>query len=178
MRLLVVMLALLWLAPPAWGAEVSIADLDADPERWNGLEVTIRGEIIGDSSRRDSEVWVQVNDDFYVNAPSGESGSLAGGNTGLGVRMPLDHHDQSWGEPGGYHVRGPIVRVTGTFRYADPVTGGDTFVDASSVLLIEPARPIDSPPAQMGLFAAALGMIAGGAALWGRSRWLRLNPKQ
>jgi hypothetical protein len=178
MRALVMAFALMWLAAPASASQVSVTDLDGDPLSWNERQVTIRGEIVGDYSPRNDEVWVQVNDDAYVDAPSVETGELAGGNVGIGVRIPGGIFDESWGAPGGYKVRGPIVEVTGIFRYADPATGGATFVDASSVTLIDPAREMETPPPQMGLLVAAIAMMAVGFGMWARSRWRLLNPKQ
>jgi hypothetical protein len=178
MRMSIIALVVALLALPAAASQVSIAELDAEAPTWSGLEVTIEGEVIGDYSIRGDEMWVQVNDDAYVNDPLVETGRLAGGNIGMGVRMPTELFSSEWGDPGGYHIRGPVVRVTGTFRYLDPDTGGDTFVDASSVVLIEPARPIEPPGAEMGLLAAALVMIALGAGMWARARWRLLNPKQ
>ncbi|MGF1667372.1 MAG: hypothetical protein ACFCVC_14005 [Acidimicrobiia bacterium] len=166
------------MALPAAAAEISIAELDAEAPNWSGLEVTIEGEIIGDYSIRGDEVWVQVNDDAYVEDPLLETGRLAGGNVGMGVRMPSEVFSTEWGAPGGYQTRGPVVRVTGTFRYLDPDTGGDTFVDAASVVLVEPARRLEPPPAEMDLLAAAVAMIALGAGMWARARWRLLNPKQ
>jgi hypothetical protein len=177
-RTSIVFLILTLLALPAAASQVSIAELDAQAPTWSGLEVTIEGEIIGDYSIRGDEVWVQVNDDAYVDDPLVETGRLAGGNIGMGVRMPTEVFSTEWGAPGGYHTRGPVVRVTGTFRYLDPATGGDTFVDATSVVLVEPARPLEPPPAEMGLLAAAVTMIALGAGMWARARWRLLNPKQ
>lgn len=178
MRTLIIALVSTLLALPATAAETSIAELDAESPSWSGLDVTIEGEIIGDYSIRGDEVWVQVNDDAYVSDPLIESGRVAGGNVGMGVRIPAEVFSTDWGAPGGYHTRGPVVRVTGTFRYADPATGGDTFVDATSVVLVEPARPLEPPAAEMGLLAAAVVMIALGAGMWGRARWRLLNPRQ
>ncbi len=178
MKTLTIAIALTWLALPAAATEVSIAELDAESAAWNGLEVTVEGEIIGDYSDRGDHLWVQVNDDDYVRDPLIETGRLSGGNVGMGVRLPTQIFSADWGPPGGYQVRGPVVRLTGTFRYADPDTGGDTFIDATSVVLVEPSRPFEPPAPEMGLLAASVVMIALGAGLWGRARWRLLNPKQ
>jgi hypothetical protein len=177
-RTVIVALISTLLAQPAAAGEVSIAELDAEAPSWSGMEVTIEGEIVGDYSIRGDEMWVQVNDDAYADEPLIETGRLAGGNVGMGVRIPTEVFSTDWGVPGGYHTRGPVVRVTGTFRYADPATGGDTFVDATSVVLVEPARPLEPPAAEMGLLAGAVAMMALGAGMWGRARWRLLNPKQ
>lgn len=161
----------------AGASPVSVTDLDTDPITWDDQTVTITGEIVGDYGRRPNVVWVQVNDDGYVEAPLIETGRRAGTNTGLGVRIPKALFEESWGSPGGYRTRGPIVEVTGTFRYADTETGGDTFIDATSIELISAARPLDLKPTDFRLVAISLVGVAGGIALWGRARWKRLNPE-
>ena len=67
---------------------VSVGQLDEEPERWDGRIVTIRGEVVGDYSIRPRHIWIQVNDDPYVDAPLVDGGPLEGGNVGIGVRMP------------------------------------------------------------------------------------------
>lgn len=178
MRRLLPLLAIMVMASPAGATEVEVATLDAEAEAWDGQRVTVDGEIVGEYSIRDGEIWVQLNDDGYVDEPLIENGSLQGGNIGMGVRIPEEAFPGTYGAPGGYHTRGPIVEVTGVFRYADPGTGGDTFIDASSVTVVEPSRPIEAPDAEPGLLIASVVMIAAGAALWGRSRWRLLNPKE
>lgn len=137
-------------ASPPLGAQerVPVSELDADPAAYAGQEVTIQGEIIGDYGIREDVVWVQVNDDPYVDAPLVETGELAGTNVGIGVRIPREAFDPSWGEPGSSTIRGPVVRVTGIFRYNDPDESGETFVEAARVELVEPARVLEQPPAR------------------------------
>lgn len=161
----------------AGSSPVSITDLDADPAAWDDQTVTITGEIVGDYGRRTNVVWVQVNDDGYVEAPLIETDRRAGTNTGLGVRIPAALFEESWGSPGGYRTRGPVVAVTGKFRYADEETGGDTFIDATSIELISTSRPLELKPTDIRLVAISLVGIAGGIALWIRARWKRLNPE-
>jgi hypothetical protein len=177
-RHLLLTLAIISAASPAGATEVEVTVLDAEAEAWNGQRVTVQGEIVGDYSVRDGEVWVQINDDDYASEPLIESGTLRGGNIGMGVRIPANIFPGSYGEPGGYHTRGPVVAITGTFRYADPETGGDTFVDAESVVVVEQPRPIEVPAAEPALLIVSIVMIAAGAALWARARWRLFNPKE
>jgi hypothetical protein len=173
-RILLAAVILLVPALPAAARTVQVSDLDTDPARYAGQEVTIRGEIVGDYGIRSDVVWVQVNDDPYVDRPFREHAELAGGNVGIGVRIPAALFHESWGTPGGYLVRGPIVLVTGTFRYNDPSTGGETFVDASVIDLVEASRPIDQPdgplPLTVGITTLVLGGITFALARW---RWTR-----
>jgi hypothetical protein len=159
------------------GSRISTSDLDADPVSFDGQIVTVTGEIVGDYGRRSNVVWVQVNDDGYGDRPLVETGELTGQNTGVGVRIPKDLFDEGWGRPGGYRTRGPIVEVTGIFRYADVDTGGDTFIEAAFIDLIEPSRPMDAPSADWALTALSAVALVAGAAMWARARWRRLNPE-
>lgn len=178
MRRAFVIVALVLVAGPAWGAPVEVAELDAEAEEWAGRRVTIVGELIGDYSPRSNAVWVQLNDDPYVDAPFVETDRLAGLNVGIGVRMPLDAFDPDrWGPPGGYRTRGPVVEVTGTFLSGGPEQSGDTFVQAESVRLLEASREL--PNRGPDLAAIILGGVAtaAGLGLLARSRWRALNPQ-
>jgi len=151
---------------------VSVAELDTDPETWNGRHVVVTGEIVGDYSIRADVVWVQLNDDDYAETPLAEREEPSGGNIGIGVRMPLDAFDDSWGPAGGYGIRGPIVEVEAVFRYNSPDDQGETFLDATSVEMAEPSRPIEPRPGSP--LGASIGVLLAlsGAALWwfGRER--------
>lgn len=146
---------------------VPVSELDADPDTWDGGAVTVAGEIIGDYSLRTDVVWFQLNDDAYAGAPLGESRNLQGGNIGIGVRIPRSAWSPSWGEPGRYGQRGPIVEVTGVFLHNSPSDQGETFVDGSAVRLLEPARPIENPPVSAGpAILGGLLTVAGLAMYW------------
>ena len=144
-------------------AIVPVSELDADPETWNGEDVTVSGEIIGDYSTRDDVVWFQLNDDPYASIPLAERSEPVGTNTGIGVRIPRSEWSEEWGGPGGYGRRGPIVEVTGTFLHNSPDDQGETFIAGSEVRLIERARPIETRPASP--LAAATGVALGAIGL-------------
>lgn len=151
-------------ATPIPAQAVEVAELDRDPATWEGRQVTLTGELVGDYSARNDVVWVQLNDDAYVDAPLLERNGPEGTNLGMGVRMPVElFQPQSWGGPGRYGRRGPIVAVTGTFIYNEPVSG-DTFVEATEVELIEPARDIDVP-VPVGTWIVATVLLAIGMTL-------------
>jgi hypothetical protein len=144
------------------GARATVAQLLDDPEAFAGVEVVVRGELVGDFGRRSGDwVWTQLNDDPYAYVPLLGGGSLAGGNAGIGVRIP----DAMWpgfDEPGGYRVRGPLVELTGWWRYHDPERGGETYLDVSAISVIDGPREL-----QEGVRWVPLGVGAGllGAAL-------------
>jgi len=134
---------MLALAAPAHADEVRVADLLADPGARDGTEITLVGELIGDFQHRGSEVWVQLNDDPYVTAPLHDGGSLAGTNVGVAVRFPTALFDTGgFTEVGGYRVRGPVVRVTGTWLFHDDSRGGESYLSVESLEVVEAARPI------------------------------------
>lgn len=162
-------LALVVPVPPAAAAqttepfrweEVGVADLLADPEAHTTLGVVVRGELVGDFGvRADGTVWTQLNDDPYATAPLLAGGSLAGANQGIGVRIPAE----LWPgleRPGGYRVRGPLVELRGRWRYHDPGRGGESYLEVTSLVLLEPPRELEEGVGwlPLGLGAGLLGL--------------------
>ena len=149
---------------PAHLDEVTMADLLADPESYSGQTVAVRGELVGDfGERADGTVWTQLNGDPYAEAPLRSGGGLAGPNLGIGVRFP----EEVWpgfDSPGGYRVRGPVVEVTGVWRFHDPDRGGETYLDATGVVLLAAPRALEEGvrwlPLALGLgFLGAAGAV-------------------
>lgn len=156
--LAVVVAAMVAMAAPAAAAdEVPVAVLIADSAAFDGAEVTLRGELIGDFQLRSDGVWVQLNGDAYVDAPLRDGGEPVGGNVGVAVRIPTDLFDGLGVEtPGGYRVRGPVVRVTGEWRHHDEARGGESYLQAVSAEVLESERRLDEEPAW---WAAIIGMV-------------------
>jgi hypothetical protein len=123
--------------------DVSVDELLADGAAFAGQSISVVGELIGDyGHRRDGSAWVQLNGDSYATAPLLEGGALEGPNAGIGVRAPsglIEDLDP----PGGYHQRGPLVRVSGIWRYHDEQRGGETYLDVVALEVVEPGRPFD-----------------------------------
>lgn len=143
---------------------VPVSELDGEPDAWDGREVTVTGEVIGDYSVRGDVVWFQLNDDPYAAVPLGERNLPAGGNIGIGVRVPSELWDPDWGGPGRYGVRGPIVEIKGRFLHNSPADQGETFIDGHTAVLVEPSRPIERPPASpvpavVGVVLGAIGIV-------------------
>jgi hypothetical protein len=129
---------------------VPVSDLLQDPTGFSGT-ITVVGELIGDYGfRSDGSMWTQLNDDSYAAAPVLDGGELTGGNIGVAVRIPqtlaagLD-------PPGGYRIRGPVVQVTGTWRYHDPDRLGETYIDVGALAVVEPGRELSESPHPLAL---------------------------
>ncbi len=152
------------LTPAALAAQVSVGDLLADPEAYAGDVVTLRGELIGDYGFRDNGfMWTQLNDDSYAVSPVVEGGELTGTNTGIGIRIP-DALTAGLSPPGGYRRRGPIVVVSGVFRYHDIDRQGETFLSVDALEIVEEGRRIEEGPDLPALIAGAV-LIAVAAGL-------------
>ncbi len=142
--------------------EVTVADLLADPAAYTVLPVVVRGELVGDFGERDDgTVWAQLNGDPYAEAPLLSGGSLAGPNQGIGVRFPLEIWP-GFDRPGGYRVRGPVVELTGNWRYHDPERGGESYLDVTGVVLL--AEPLALEGEGVRWLPLGLGLGFGGAA--------------
>jgi hypothetical protein len=160
---------LLFTIPSAASAaqEASVSDLIADSEAMSGSEVTVEGELVGDYGfRNDGWMWTQLNGDSYVRSPIREGGEPMGGNSGVGVRMPT-RLGEGLDPPGGYRNRGPIVRITGIWKHHDPARQGESYLEATSLTVVEPGRPTDQEP-QWIMVLIGLGLIAGSYPLWRR----------
>ena len=137
-------------ARPATAQVVGVAELDQNPEAFAGRTVTLEGELIGDYGRRGDMVWVQMNDDPYAQRPIPGGGEPVGTNQGIGLRIPARlFAPDAWGPPGSARYRGPVIRVVGEFRYHDPALAGETYVQVSDIVLMDPARPL--PRGELGV---------------------------
>lgn len=122
-------------------SEVAVGDLVNDPRLWDNRVVSITGELVGDYSRRTDGVWVQINEDPYVESPIAAGGAPVGANTGVGARIPTEVFEATVeGPPGHYGRVGPEVRLTGVFRHNDPELTGETYLDVQTIELVAAAR--------------------------------------
>ncbi len=155
------------LGGPAQAVTVSVVDLLDDPELYAGQEVTVIGELVGDYGfRRDGTMWTQLNGDSYAIRPLVDGGPLRGANIGIGVVMPAELGRQL-DPPGRYRRLGPVVALTGIWKYHDPGRQGETYLEVQSVVVEAPGRKLSEGPnwpiygAGFALFsiAAVIGLV-------------------
>ena len=161
-RSLTVMLVLTVLAAPTGArasTEVSVTELLADGQSFDGQSISVVGELVGDYGlRNDGSAWSQLNGDAYATAPLLEGGGPAGSNAGIGVRAPANLI-ADLDPPGGYHQRGPLVRASGIWRYHDEERGGETYLDATSVEVVERGRALEETADPAVAMAGALLLL-------------------
>lgn len=130
-------------APASAAEEVSVPEILELGAELAGDEVTVEGELVGDYGfRDDSSMWTQLNGDAYVDRPLREGGSPVGANVGIAVRMPAELAE-ALDPPGGYRNRGPVVRVTGIWKYHDSTRPGESYLEVQSLTVTEPGRQLD-----------------------------------
>ncbi len=147
------------LGGPAEAVVVSFAELLEDGEAYAGQEVTVVGELVGDYGfRRDGTMWTQLNSDSYSIRPIVDGGPLRGANIGIGIRMPAELA-AGLDPPGRYRRLGPVVLVTGIWRYHDPDRQGETYLDVTSLTLEAPGRRLSEGP-NWPVYAVGLSLFA------------------
>jgi hypothetical protein len=139
------------------GGRVQISELIENMAKYDGRQVTVAGEVIGDVMIRGDYAWITVNDEPYSRRSVVEGGELTGvSNTGIGVWAPRGEV-QGIENLGGYDEKGDQEEVVGVFNRACPEHGGDTDIHAESVSKVGDGYPISHPfDYPRALFAAAL----------------------
>ncbi|HHY93140.1 MAG TPA: DNA-binding protein [Firmicutes bacterium] len=137
------------LSAPAAAAAPAVADLVAHPAAFDGQEVTIEGEAIGD---------------ILLSGPSGWVNVLQGG-TAVGVYAPREALTVIK-TTGDYRHQGDTIRVRGTFHRSCREHQGEFDIHAAGISVVAPGRivPHPVPPGRwhwtIGLTAFALGLAA------------------
>jgi hypothetical protein len=164
-RRLAVLVVLFIIGVPAvaWAqSTVDVGELQKLAETLNGRSITVTGELIGDYGfRNDGSMWTQLNEDSYVYDPVQDDGALTGANVGVAVRIPHGIAE-SLDPPGGYRVRGPVVKVTGTWWYHDANRGGESYLDVFELEVVEPGRELVEHPNYVVLLTGAALVIGAG----------------
>ena len=152
------------LAPiPAFAAEeVTVFEIIDMAAQFAGEELTVEGELVGDYGfRNDGWMWTQLNGDAYVAAPLREGGPPVGANIGIGVRIPVELAE-GLDPPGGYRNRGPVVRVTGIWKYHDPERQGESYLEVEALTVTEAGRQLDEGANWTALISGSLLLAAAG----------------
>ena len=146
-------------------AETTVQELVEDGAEFDDEQVSVRGELVGDYGfRADGWMWTQLNGDSYVDAPLREEGSLSGGNTGIGIRMPVELAGDL-DPPGRYRNRGPVVLIVGTWKYHDIERQGESYLEVESFTVIEPGRPLEQG-ANWLVILSGVALVGGAAVAW------------
>jgi len=155
---------------PAQAVTVSTIELLEDGEKFAGQEVTVVGELVGDYGfRSDGSMWTQLNSDSYAIRPIVEGGPLRGSNVGIGIRMPAEFASDL--DPAGrYRLVGPVVSVTGIWRYHDAKRQGETFLDVASFTLQAPGRDLAEHPDWVVYGVALVSALIAGVVAFGYIR--------
>ena len=171
---LVVVTSLLGLAGPAFGrgdALVPVSELLDDGARFDHITITVEGELVGDYGFRDDGfMWTQINDDSYARDALVDGGPRTGANVGIGVRMPSDL-GEGLASVGGYRLEGPLVQLTGVWRYHDPDRGGESYLDVDELLVVENGRRLEEGPDWV-VFTLGVLLLAISLVMWRRNRHL------
>jgi hypothetical protein len=148
---------------------VPVTDLLDAGASYDNTEITVEGELVGDYGfRRDGFMWTQLNDDSYARDALVDGGPRTGANVGIGVRMPTSLGDDL-APVGGYRLEGPLVQLTGVWRYHDPDRGGETYLDVESLVTIEGGRRLQEGP-DWAVFALGVALIVISLLMWRRNR--------
>ncbi len=67
--------------------------------------------------------------------------------------------------PGGYRQHGPLVEVTAIWRYHDPDRGGESYLEARSLTVLEPGRALREDPHWV-VLGAGVALLAAAGLLW------------
>jgi hypothetical protein len=142
-----------------------VVELLTDGAEHAGEQITIEGELVGDYGfRSDGFMWTQLNDDSYARAAIVDGGPRTGSNVGVGVRMPVELA-ANLDPAGGYRLEGPVVAVTGVWRFHDPARGGESYLDVADISVVEPGRRLQEGPDWV-VFSIGVALLATAAVLW------------
>jgi hypothetical protein len=148
---------------PAYAAlEVSVLELLELGAELAGEEVTVEGELVGDYGFRDNGwMWTQLNGDAYVRRPLREGSEAVGANLGIAIRVPVEL-TEVLDPPGRYRNRGPVVRVTGIWKYHDTARPGESYLEVQSLSVTEPGRQLNEEVNWIVVLLGALLLVGAG----------------
>jgi len=168
------LLALPGIALGQSSALVPISELLEDGARFDHHIITVEGELVGDYGFRDDGfMWTQVNGDSYAREALVDGGPRTGANVGIGVRMP-SHLGEGLPPVGGYRLEGPLVHLTGVWRYHDPDRGGESYLDVGELLVVNNGRRLEEGPDWI-VFTLGVLLLATSLIMWRRNRHLAVG---
>jgi hypothetical protein len=135
-------------------AQVTSGELIEGAREYDGKEIVITGELIGDPMVRGDHVWVNMYD----------------GATAMGIWLPrVLMPSVQW--YGSYKARGDAVRVQGVFHRSCSEHGGDMDIHASAMSVVAAGAPSGhSVRVALVLVAGALLLTSAAAFLLWRMR--------
>ncbi len=140
--------------------DASSTDLVESPKKFDGGDVSFRGEAIGEAMVRGDMAWIHINDDAYYMKNVEEGAELGGYNTGMAVWVPAELAEdiEYFGD---YKHEGDIVEVEGIYNAACAEHGGDTDIHATALDVIEVGHDVVDPvrPDKV-VWAVTLGLVA------------------
>lgn len=142
------------------------------PQTFDGLQVRLRGEVVGGVLERDDGAWVQLNDGAYAQpgGPLPFHRLYVGSNSGVGVFLP-DEVAEDIDAVGGPDTRGDILTVVGTFHRVDDASAEVAIVRARTGRVVESGGPLHQPLLWDRVVVAAALTVAAGV-LVGLERWV------
>lgn len=99
---------------------VKINDLIEKSKEFDGKNVVIKAEAIGEPLERGKFTWVNIND----------------GTNAIGVYMKSDDAKKIY-KYGSYKEKGDLIEISGTYRKNCEEHGGDVDIHADSVKILE-----------------------------------------
>jgi hypothetical protein len=139
--------------PAASADMISIKQIINDPKRYDGQEVTIQGEVVGDIMERKNGIWVNVDD----------------GSESIGIWVTKDIMVKT---PyiGNYKTKGNIYKIEGVFHNTCALHGGETDIHATELKSIREGyllkHPISGQKFNVAFIFFTLAFIILGIYLW------------
>ncbi|MFH1860561.1 MAG: DNA-binding protein [bacterium] len=115
MRILIV-LSLMMLA--VHGYSETSEELVTKCKEYDGKNITLEGEIVGEIAKRGENAWLNISD----------------GNYGIGVFAPVSMIP-AVSHMGNYNAKGDIISVAGVLHRACPEHGGGLDIHATAIVL-------------------------------------------
>lgn len=127
-------------------AEVSSEELFKIPDEYDGKEISLRGEVVGDVMVRGEFAWLNVHDGY------GAIGVFAP----LGIVQDISYR-------GDYTFSGDAIRVRGKFHASCEVHGGDTDIHAQKITILSEGgriyRSIDENKVKLSIVFPSIALL-------------------